>query len=174
VRRTERETGLGDPGASRLGHGQRYPKIGDDRLASLEQDVFRLQVTVDDSLGVGVVQGVGEQGDQANNVFDRQLAFALQPRAQGLTLYVRHDVVQEAVSCPAVEQRQQVGMLQIGGDLDLGQEPIGAEHGSELGLENLHRDLAVVFQVLREIHSRHAALPQLPLDAVAVTDGTHE
>src|SRR2546428_14123420 len=59
-------------------------------------------------------------------------------------------------------------MLQIGRDLDLGEEPLGAEHRGQLGLEDLDRDLAVVFQVLREIPRGHPASPELALDAVAV------
>ncbi len=59
-------------------------------------------------------------------------------------------------------------MLQVGGDLDLGQESLGAEHRGQLRPQHLDRDLAVVLQVLGEIDRGHAALAQLPLDAVAV------
>ena len=62
-------------------------------------------------------------------------------------------------------------MLQVGGDLDLGEEPLGAEHGGELGLEDLDGDLAVVLEVVGEIDRRHAALAELALDAVAVGQG---
>ena len=59
-------------------------------------------------------------------------------------------------------------MLQIGGGLDLGQEPLGAEHRGQLAAQHLERDLAVVPQVVREIDRGHAALAELALDAVAV------
>ena len=59
-------------------------------------------------------------------------------------------------------------MLQVGGDLDLREEPLGAEHGAELRLEHLDRDLAIVLEVVGEIDRGHAALAELPLDAVAV------
>ena len=59
-------------------------------------------------------------------------------------------------------------MLQRGGGLDLLHEALGAEHGGELRLEDLDRHLAVVLEVLGQIHGGHAALAQLPLDAVAV------
>ncbi len=65
-------------------------------------------------------------------------------------------------------------MLEVGGDLDLGQEPFGAEHGGQLGAKDLHRDLAVVLEILREVHRGHAALAQLALNAVAVTKGGGE
>ena len=58
-------------------------------------------------------------------------------------------------------------MLEPGGDLDLAGEPLGAERGGQLGAQDLHRHLAVVLQVLGEVHRRHAALAELALDAVA-------
>ena len=62
-------------------------------------------------------------------------------------------------------------MLQRRRGLDLHHEPFGADDGGELGLEDLERHLAVVLQVLREVDRGHAALAQLPLDAVAVGEG---
>ena len=58
-------------------------------------------------------------------------------------------------------------MLQVGRDLDLGEEAIHAEHRAELGLEHLERDLALVLDVLREVDGRHAAFAELALDGVA-------
>ena len=60
-------------------------------------------------------------------------------------------------------------MLQVGGDLDLGQKAFDAEHGAELGFEHLERDRAVVPHVAREVHGRHAAAADLPLDRVAIS-----
>ena len=76
-----------------------------------------------------------------------------------LALDEGHDVEQEAVGLARVEQRQDVGMLEIGGDLDLGQEALGADDGGELGAEHLDRDVAVVAQVVGEVDRRHAAAP---------------
>ena len=59
-------------------------------------------------------------------------------------------------------------MLQVGGGLDLAEEPLGADHGGELGPQHLDRDLAVVLEVLGEVDGGHAALAELALDAVAV------
>ena len=47
-------------------------------------------------------------------------------------------------------------------------EPLGAEYGRELGLENFDRDVAVVLEILREVDRRHAAGAELALDAVSV------
>ena len=62
-------------------------------------------------------------------------------------------------------------MLQVGGELDLGQEPLGAEHGAELGVQHLDRDLAVVLEVVREVDGGHAAGADLALEAVLVGQG---
>jgi hypothetical protein len=67
-----------------------------------------------------------------------------------------------------------VRVLERGGGLDLLDEPVGAEHGGELGLEDLDGDLAVVAGVVREIDRGHAALTQLARDAVAVGEACPE
>jgi hypothetical protein len=65
-------------------------------------------------------------------------------------------------------QRDDVRMLEIRRRLDLGEKPLGAEGRGEFGVEDLERDLAIVTDVAREIHGRHAAVADLPLDFVAV------
>ncbi len=59
-------------------------------------------------------------------------------------------------------------MLEVGRDLDLVEKALGTEHGGELGLENLNRDLAVVLHVVGEVDRGHAAGAELALDRVAV------
>ena len=59
-------------------------------------------------------------------------------------------------------------MLEVRGGLDLHEEPIGADHGRELGTEHLERDLAVVHQVVREVDGGHPARAKLALDAIAI------
>ena len=59
-------------------------------------------------------------------------------------------------------------MLQVGGGLDLGQEAVGADHGGQLRPQHLHRDLAVVLEVVGEVDRRHPARAELALDGVAV------
>ena len=65
-------------------------------------------------------------------------------------------------------------MLEIGGELDLGEEPLGADHGGQLGAQQLERDLAVVLQVLGQVHRRHPAGADLALDPIAVRQGQLE
>ena len=133
---------------------------------------------MDHAAGVGIGEGVAEQGDQAHRLVHRELALALEAGAEGLAFHVGHDVIEETSTravarvprLSRVEQRQQVGVLQVGGDADLGQEAFGAEDGGELGAEDLEGHLAVVLEVVGEVDRRHAALAELALDAVAVGD----
>ena len=59
-------------------------------------------------------------------------------------------------------------MLQVGGELDLGEEALGADHGRELGAQELERDLAVVPEILGQVDRRHPAGADLAFDPVAV------
>ena len=65
-------------------------------------------------------------------------------------------------------------MLEVGGDLDLGEEAVAADDGGELGVEDLDGDLAAVLQVLGEVDGGHAALAQLALETIAVGQGSLE
>ena len=62
-------------------------------------------------------------------------------------------------------------MLEVRGDLDLGQEPLAAQDGGELGVKQLDRHAPAMAQVLGEIDGGHPALAELALDPIAVGDG---
>jgi hypothetical protein len=59
-------------------------------------------------------------------------------------------------------------VLEVGRQLDLGQEALGADHGRELGAEELESDLAVVSEILGQVDRRHPAGADLAFDPVAV------
>ena len=65
-------------------------------------------------------------------------------------------------------------MVELGGDGDLAQEPLGAERVGEFRVEDLDRHRAVVLEIVREVDGGHAALAELALDAVAVGEGGGE
>ena len=65
-------------------------------------------------------------------------------------------------------------MLEVGGGLDLLQEPRGADERRELGVHDLDRHLAIVAHVMREIDRGHTAGAQLALESVAVGQGFFE
>jgi len=57
---------------------------------------------------------------------------------------------------------------------DLGQESFGAEHGAELGVQDLHGDEPVVLRVAREVDDRHAATADRGLHHVPPGEGGRE
>ena len=173
VRRAEGHAGLRHPGAG-AGGGERDAEVGHQCAAVVQQDVLGLDVAVDDALAVGVVEGAGHLARNPHRIGDRQLLLAGQPVAKRLPLDVRHDVVEEAVGRPAVVQRQDVRVLQVGRGRNLGDEPLGADDGGQLGAQHLDGHLALVLEVLGQVHRGHAAGPELALDAVAVGKGRGE
>ena len=62
-------------------------------------------------------------------------------------------------------------VLETGGDLDLAQEPVGAERDCKLGAQDLQGDGAAVSQVLGEVDRRHPTATELVLDRVAPGEG---
>ena len=111
------------------------PKSATTRVARVEQDVGRLDVPVDHAGAVGVAQGVGHLARDLERVVDRELALVVEPLAEGLALDVGHDVEDQAVDLVGVVQRQDVGVVQPGGDLDLAEEPGRPDLGGQLGAQ---------------------------------------
>ena len=68
------------------------------------------------------------------------------PVPEGLTLDVRHHVVEEPVGFTRIEERQDVRMLQIGGGLDLLDKPLGPERRGEFGLQDFSATLRSCFR----------------------------
>src|SRR6185437_13839523 len=61
---------------------------------------------------------------------------------------------------------EDVRMLQPRGGAYLAQEPIGTECGTEIRMQHLDRDVAIVLEIVSEIHRRHAAGAKLALDPI--------
>jgi hypothetical protein len=140
----------------------------------VQQDVLRLDVAVDHAVAVRVIQRIGHLGRDLDRFLDAELLLAVELGAEGFPFDVRHDVVQEALGRAGIEEWEDVRVLERGGGLDLLDEPLGAEHGGELGFQDLDGDLAVVLQVLCEVDRGHAARAELALDAVAVGEACPE
>jgi len=60
-----------------------------------------------------------------------------------------------------------VGVLEVGREGDLGQEPLGADHRRQLGPEHLEGHRPVVADVLGQVDGRHPARADLTVEAVA-------
>jgi len=104
----------------------------------------------------------------------RKPGFAVQPVAKRLALHVGHDVVEEPVGFPRVEERQDMGVGKLGRDLDFPDKPLGAQCCGEFRPKDLDRYLAAVLSVLSEVDGRHPAAAELALEKVSVGDGRCE
>jgi hypothetical protein len=95
---------------------------------------------------------------------------APEPVAQRLALEKRHHVEQPPIDLARVVQRHDVRVRELRRDLDLAQEPRGADGLRELGLDELDRDLAAMAQVVGQIDDGHPTAADLALDPVAGAD----
>jgi hypothetical protein len=119
---------------------------------------------------VCVGQRVDHLAQNADGLVHRQLALARQFDPERLAGNERHDVIQEVAVGAGSEKRNDVGMLQAGGELNLALEPFHVDRRPHLGRQELDDDLAAEADFLGEEHPTHAAAAQLLQDAVLVTD----
>jgi len=144
------------------------PKIRDHRLALVQQDVFGLDVAMDDAVMMRVIQGAGDLPRDGQRFIDAELLLTVQLAAQRLSPDVGLDIPEESVRLPRVDEGEDVRMIQAGGDLHFIEKSLGAELGGDLGPQHLEGDFTVVLQLAREKNGRHAARAELALDGVAI------
>ena len=125
-------------------------------------------------MAMGMVERVGYGGSDPHCFINRKLLLSVDAVPEGLALQIRHDVEKEAVRFTGVMERQDVRVSQIRRGRDLGQEPLGPNYRCEFGLQDFEGDVAVVLEVLSQIHRRHAALTQLTVNLVAAFEGRVE
>jgi hypothetical protein len=75
---------------------------------------------------------------------------------------------------PAIEQRQDVRMLQRCRGLDLYHEAIGADDSRKLGFEQLQRDLSSVLEIFAQVDRRHPGFTEVAFHAVPAGQGRVE
>ena len=169
-RRADREPGLGQPRLRRAA-AQRPgdPEVGHQRIAVPgEQEVLRLDVAVDHAVSwayssaCAASRAIRSASSTGSCRSRRSRSRRLSPSTNGM--------VNQSwpVGLAGVVDREDVGMLEPGGEPDLALEALGAERGGELGMEHLERDRAVVPEVLGEVDRGHAPAAELALERVAV------
>ena len=146
------------------------PKSATTACPLVQQDVLRLDVAVDHAVGMGVVQRVGHLAGDLQGVVERQLLLARQPVPEGFAFHEGHDIEEELARLTGIEERQDVGVAQVGRGGDLTQEALPAQRGGELGAEHLDGDLALVPEILGEVDRGHPARTELALDGVAADE----
>src|SRR5438105_13211051 len=135
--RPYREAGFGDllpfRGTDRPGD----PEIGHHRLTFLQQNVLRLDIAMNDLVPMRVVERAGNLYCQPERLVHRQLHLSVEPGAKRFSLNVRSGVVQQLIDPSRVEERGDMAVGEVGGDLDLAEKSLGTEARRELGAEPL-------------------------------------
>ena len=108
--------------------------------------------------------------EDAARVGHRELALTRDAVPQRLARDIGHDVIEQVVVRARGEDRENVGMLQVRGELDLLLESGGADFARELGWEQLDHDLTVERCLVRQEQAAHPAPAQLLLDPVRVAE----
>ncbi len=139
----------------------------------MQHHVLGLDVAVDHALPVGVVECGRHVPGDLEGVLDRELLLPGQSLAQRLAVHEGHDVIEKIPGLAGVVERDDVGVVEPGRDLDLPEKPLGSEGGGQLGMQDLERDEPVVLDVAGQVDGRHPAATELPLEGVAVLEGSN-
>src|SRR5262245_48072642 len=123
---------------------------------------------MDHLAAVGVGEGVGDLARDLDRRVDRERSLPGQPAPERLALDIGHDVVEDPVGFPGVEDWKDVRMVEAGGDLDLALEAVGSQRGGQRRPVDLERHPTVVLEVPGQVDGTHPAPAQLPLDQIAV------
>jgi hypothetical protein len=86
----------------------------------------------------------------------------------------RHDIVEDVVGFAGVVNRQDVRVLEAGGELDLPQEPVATHPGRAVGAQHLDRNPPSVPAVGRREDASHASGADLVFEDVAVAESRPE
>ncbi len=150
----------------RLGHAE----VGDDGDAVGEQHVVGLDVAVHHAPGVGVAQRGGDVAQHPDRLGHRKVAVAQQAGAQRFAVHVRHGEVGQAHRLAGGQEGNDVGMLELGGEVDLAAEPLDAHPGRQLGQQYLDDDPALERRLQRQEDAGHPAAAELALDPVGIAE----
>ena len=159
--------------AARGAHRARNAEVGHPGVVSGQEDVFRLDVAMNDALRVCVRQCVADFECDAHRFLEWQASLALQAGPQRLALDVRHHVVTQPLgpirheeALVRRENRHDVRMTEPRRELDFPDEALAKLGGRDVGVHHLHRHLARRMALGRQEHARHAPGPDLPFDGV--------
>ena len=136
-----------------------------------EQDVGRLDVAVDEAVAVGGVERPADLRDDVRGPLGPQAPLGADERAQVGPVDVAHDDEQHAVVLARVVDGEDVGVLDRGGGLGLGDEaPAEVLVVGEDRVDDLQRDRALQPELRRAVDDAHAAAAREGLDAVIGED----
>ncbi len=166
VDRSERRAGQGDRG---LGDGPGDPEVGHLDLAlARHEHVARLDVAMDEPVGMCGGNRAGDLGGQAGRLAGRQGAGSPDDRGEVLAIdELHHDERAGRIGAVVVDAHDPA-IVERGRRLRLCAEP-GEEVGvlAVLGTQHLDRDIALELRVVRPVDRGHATLAEELDQAVA-------
>lgn len=147
-------------------------KVSDlDRAVTGDQDVFGLDITVDESGRVSDSEGAQDRREDPHGFPHRQRARVVDPLAQGVSLDIFHDEADLAVFFHQVVDRHDRGVTQACSKLAFSPKP------RQLGLvasgarwQYFDRDAAPETVVDGQPHRAHATVGDLPDESVPIRD----
>ena len=95
-----------------------------------------------------------------------ELLLPLERGAQRLALDVRHRVPEQIALLAGREERNDVRVLQLRGDLDLSAEAVAIDAGGQLRREHLHDDVSAEHAVDGDEDAAHPATGQLVIELI--------
>jgi hypothetical protein len=84
---------------------ERDAKVSDQWLAILKENVLGLQVAMDHTVAVRIVERSGDRDRQPHGFIDRELLLTVEPGPQRFALHERHHIEEQSTGRAAVEQR---------------------------------------------------------------------
>ena len=126
------------------------------------------------AVAMRVVERDRHLGRDTHRVGQRKRSLAHEASAERVAADERHYIIEERRRLAGVVERQNVGVLELGDELDFTQKALCAECHAQLGIEHLDGDVTVVAQVLGEKHRGHAAAADLSFEDVAVRECARE
>jgi hypothetical protein len=135
-----------------------------------EENVRRLDVAVNDSLGVRVLECVGDFRRYLERLIDGQRTFGLDPLGNRRTIHEGHHIIWEPIYLARVEDGQDVRVLQRCRDSYLAREALAADDAREVGAQQLERDPVSMSKIACKVDCRHSTTPKLTLDCIAAVD----
>ena len=172
---TNRNSGTRHRCNGRVGRdGARNAEIHEHRAAGLavEQDVFRLDIPVDDARLAGGVERGRQIGRDPRRLGGIEPAIPGQALAERLAGYIVHDIEKEILARTCRMHRHDVGVSQPGDGPGFRQEAAGESFvGGELGVNDLDRHVAVERGIPGAVHDAHASAPDLVPQLVLGAEG---
>ena len=143
------------------------PEVQDLRLAAVgQEDVRRLDVTMDDSLAVRAVERIGDLDADVDDLVGLQ-GPGREPIPKRLSLHQLHDDERVALVLADVVDRADVRVIQCGGRARLELEPIhGVGIVREFVMDELQRNGTAEANVFGSVDDAHAAFAQSTDDSI--------